>query len=196
MGLKVKNRTISFRLNFYDLPQSRDATVKDVKEKMQLDKTEIIAPRTAPIPTDTGDDVPFEIRLCRWLCECLEHRGIRARGVEPHELMFLKIEREGEDKGKRLIDSEYETNELQEDITHFIRHLGVTHYVSAIELGGLNFRVLTEKEYERKISLSGSASLNSKLYGASNRSDLQQVKYLEIQVQTRRAQNDWKNRTK
>ena len=55
---------------------------------------------------------------------------------------------------------------LLRDITHFIRHLGVTHYVSAIELGGLNFRVLTEKEYERKISLSGSASLNSKLYGA------------------------------
>ena len=166
VGLKVKNRTISFRLNFFDLPQSRDATVKDAKEKMQLDKTEITAPEAAPIPTDTDDDVPFEIRLCRWLCECLEHRGIRARGVEPHELMFLKIEREGEDKGKRLIDSEEETNELQEDITHFIRHLGVTHYVSAIELGGLNFRVLTEKEYERKISLSGSASLNSKLYGA------------------------------
>ena len=173
VGLKVKNRTISFRVDFDDLPKSRVASVKESKKQMQSDNTEVTytsVPKAAYQPTATSEskpeDTPFEIRLCGWLCECLELRGIRARGVKPQELMFLKIEKEGEDKGKRLIDSEEETRQLQEDITHFIRQLGVTHYVSAIELGGLNFRVLTEKEYERKIALSGSASLNSKLYGA------------------------------
>ena len=167
VGLKVKNRTISFRVDFDDLSKSRVSTAKEAREQMQLDKTEhssCKSPAEIELP-ENPEDVPFESRLCQWLCECLEHRGIRAKGMQPHELMFLKIEREGEDKGKRLIDIEEETLQLQDDITHFIRQLGVTHYVSAIELGGLNFRILTEKEYERKIALSGSASLNSKLYG-------------------------------
>ena len=166
VGLKVKNRTISFRVDFDDLSKSRASTAKEAREQMQLDKTEHShKPSDETEPPQNPEDVPFESRLCQWLCECLEHRGIRADGMQPHELMFLKIEREGEDKGKRLIDIEEEALQLQDDITHFIRQLGVTHYVSAIELGGLNFSILTEKEYERKIAMSGSASLNSKLYG-------------------------------
>ena len=54
---------------------------------------------------------------------------------------------------------------LEKDIDHFIEHFGVTHYVSAIELGALRFSVLTEEEYEKKVAASGSASLNSMLYG-------------------------------
>ena len=166
VGLKVKNRTISFRVDFDDLSKSRVSSAKEAREQMQLDKTEHAYKLPAETkPPEIAEDVRFESRLCQWLCECLEHRGIRATGMQPHELMFLKIETEGDDKGKRLVDIEEETLQLQEDITHFIRQLGVTHYVSAIELGGLNFRILSEKEYERKIALSGSASLNSKLYG-------------------------------
>ena len=77
------------------------------------------------------EDVPFESHLCDWLCECLEHRGINARGLKLHELLFLKIE--GEEGPKHLIDIEEETTQLREDITNFIRHLGMTHYVSAID---------------------------------------------------------------
>ena len=164
VGLKVKNRTISFRMGFEDLPKSWVSSSEDAKLQMQsMDKKLFDFEKHADQTTHHKPD-PFESRLCDWLCECLEHRGINARGLKPHELLFLKIE--GKEGPKRLIDIEEETTQLREDITNFIRHLGVTHYVSAIELGGLHFRILTEKEYERKIALSGSASLNSKLYGA------------------------------
>ena len=180
VGLKVKNRTISFRVDFADIAKSRVTSAEKAREQMRKNKTKCeykepgadIEPPKKTEDEHTPEDVPFESRLCEWLCECLENRGIKAKGTLPHELMFLLIERkggneetDGEDEGNRLIDNDEEIGELQKDISHFIRQLGVTHYVSAIELGGLSFRVLTEKEYERKISLSGSASLNSKLYG-------------------------------
>ena len=169
VGLKVKNRTISFRMGFEDLPKSWVSSSKDAKLQMQSMDKKLFNFESGPKRADRTtqhkpEDVPFESRLCDWLCECLEHRGINARGLKPHELLFLKFE--AEEGPKRLIDIEEETTQLREDIGNFIRHLGVTHYVSAIELGGLHFRILTEKEYERKIALSGSASLNSKLYGA------------------------------
>ena len=65
----------------------------------------------------------------------------------------------------RSIDDDEHTHLLEEDISRFVEHLGITHYVSAIELGGLHFSIVAEKEYEKKISVDGSVSVNSKIYG-------------------------------
>ena len=179
VGLKVKNKTIAFRVDFNDLPKSWVSDVSKAKKQMQeLKKAPVypLDPEQGHSPDHEQADHPgpeqghptdskrddkaeksFENRLCRWLTECLEHRGVSGAKDKLYDLFF-----EGQN---RLIDNEAELNLLENDITNFIQHLGVTHYVSAIELGGLNFSILTEKEYESKVSASGSAALNSKLYG-------------------------------
>ena len=62
-------------------------------------------------------------------------------------------------------ERETELSLIEKDIYHFVKHFGVTHYVSAIELGGLEYSVLTEKEYEKRVAASGNASLTSQFYG-------------------------------
>ena len=175
VGLKVKNRTISFRVDFDDLPKSFVTEIEEAKEKMrQMDKSQF---ESDPSPQASADeatavdgsqpkpeDIPFESRLCKWLLDCLEHRGVKTKGKTLYQLLFTKTE--GKGGPSPIIDSDEKTRELEEDITHFVQFLGVTHYVSAIELGGLHFSILTEKEYEKKVSASGNASLNSQLYGA------------------------------
>ena len=189
VGLKVKNRTISFRVDFDDLPKSFVTEVEEAKEKMrQMDKSRF---ESDPSPQASADeatavdgsqpkpeDIPFESRLCKWLLDCLEHRGIKTKGKTLYQLLFTKTE--GKGGPSPIIDSDEKTRELEEDITHFVQFLGVTHYVSAIELGGLHFSILTEKEYEKKVSASGNASLNSQLYGgikvSANQSQLRKFK--------------------
>ena len=143
VGLKVKNRTAAFRVDFGDLPRSRVSDANSAREQMM---------EVGRTPKSEASLSGFEDRLCQWLTECLEHRGISLP------------------KEKKLYDrlfekelNEEQMKELEEDITRFIEHLGVTHYVSAIELGGLKFRVCTDKEYE-SIAASGSKSLYSKVY--------------------------------
>ena len=121
-----------------------------------------------------SEDFPFEVQLCKWLAECLEHRGIHVSGASLTELLY----KETPAGQKRLINDVEQTNSLEEDISRFVEHLGITHYVSAIELGGLRFRIVAEKEYEKKISADGSASVNTKLYGG-----------LEVSVEHSRSNN-------
>ena len=146
VGLKVKNRTAAFRVDFGDLPKSRVSDANSARDQMM---------EVGRKPKSEASLSSFEDRLCQWLTDCLEHRGIS-----------LPIEKEKMKLYDRLFEKELDEkqmNELEEDITRFIEHLGVTHYVSAIELGGLKFRVFTDKEYE-SIAASGSASLYSKVY--------------------------------
>ena len=163
VGLKVKNRTISFKVDFDDLPKSFVKGVDDAKRMMQaMDKS-----RFETSEPMTGEHNPFENRLCKWLVDCLEHRGLKTEGKTLYQLLFTELANLEEDgPNERFIDNYDKTRELERDISHFVEYLGVTHYVSAIELGALHFSILTEKEYEKKVAASGNASLNSKLYGA------------------------------
>ena len=173
VGLKVKNRTVSFRVDFDDLPKSWVEDCESARKDMILSQSERETAMLQEVTDGSGEavpsaskqhDIPFEGSLCKWLAECLEHRGIRAMGItNPYELLNLEL-KEGSEK-RRLIESDEHAKLIKEGIRHFIEHLGVTHYVSAIELGGLHFSILTEKEYEKKVAASGNASLNSQLYG-------------------------------
>ena len=170
VGLKVKNRTISFRVDFHDVPESWVSTVEAAREQLKKkvpskEQANTVSSPTLTLAPDkmmTGcEEVPFETRLCKWLRNCLILRGVRLTDSPPEQFCTATINNEN----KSLIDCDKETKLLEKDIDHFIEHFGVTHYVSAIELGALRFSVLTEKEYEKKVAASGSASLNSKLYG-------------------------------
>ena len=177
VGLKVKNRTISFQVDFEDVPNSwiedvnkAKETIREMdKEQRQLEKAITFSRDKNSNDTDqNSEDCPnhvnlFETRLCMWLNDCLRHRGIAANADNLYQLLDTTIKKGHPDK--KLIDDDEQTRRLEEDIRNFVEHIGVTHYISAIELGGLRFSILTEQEYEKKVAASGSASLNSMLYG-------------------------------
>ena len=181
VGLKVKNRTISFRLDFHSFPRLPVTNLEDTRKQMQAigrrQFTRRDMSQSAGEETDGGasaadslvksEDFPFEVQLCKWLAECLEHRGIYVKDPSLTELLYMRIGEKpaGQKDRKRLIDDDEQTRLLVEDISRFVEHLGITHYVSAIELGGLRFSIVAEKEYEKKISADGSASVNTQLYG-------------------------------
>ena len=157
VGKKIKNRTIAFRVDFDDVPESRVDTLQKAKEQMK--KTKDLTTRTQV--SASGKETLFETRLCKWLKKCLGNRGICLDESPDEELCLACIK----DKGS-LIEDDEQTGELEEDINSFIKHFGVTHYVSAIELGALQFSVLTENQYEKKLAASGSSSFSSLFGGA------------------------------
>lgn len=209
IGTKVKNRTISFHVDFADVPQpplpggERTATtpllsdtdqrappsleseivpqsileaVQEIKEakKAIIEAREEIkngiqsAIKSVPVSAVAADssgpskdekelseeDIfngePFEKRLCEWLTNCLKHRGkpsIAGKSLQD------RIREEGD------------SLEIKEDIQRVVEHFGITHYVSAIELGGLEYSVLTEKEYDKKAKVGANISLDALAYG-------------------------------
>ena len=146
VGTRVKNRTISFRADFTDLPQSQPKDLEAAKEEIRKRK-EGKAKR--------GEISEFEKRLCSWLLdrECLKQRG------EPVECLDKYI------SDKCALDPEKELEKIVEDIEHFVHHFGVTHYVSAIELGGLEYQELSGKEYHQYAGVSSNASVTSPASG-------------------------------
>jgi hypothetical protein len=180
VGLKVKNRTISYRMDFDDLPTSWIEEWDEAKEhfKSQKGKHSQSSASTQPQPGPkstgraTSEDEPdsrsadtkqqvasFDSRLCAWLTHCLRDSGKSIPAGTPLHKVLVK------GKSDQLIDSEECMTQLQLYVFNFIRYVGVTHYICAIELGALEFSILTEKEYENKVSASGNASLNTQLYG-------------------------------
>ena len=183
VGTRVKNRTISFRVDFDDVPKLR---IKDVKEaKEEIIKANQTRRHITQIQEDTDDNEfeggnaespessiqnptgffnggPFEKRLCKWLMECLKQRGIDLKENEFYDRIY-----------KDCTDPDKDILEIEADILHFFNHFGVTHYVSAIVLGGLQYSVLTEKEYEKKITMGGKASISAQSYGGLDASGKQ-----------------------
>ena len=118
VGLKVKNRTISFRVDFDDLPKSFVTEVEEAKEKMrQMDKSRFESDPSPQASVDGAtavdgsqpkpEDIPFESRLCKWLLDCLEHRGVKTKGKTLYQLLFTKTE--GKGGPSPIIDSEQKT---------------------------------------------------------------------------------------
>ena len=62
---------------------------------------------------------------------------------------------------------EKEKEKVMKDIQQFIRQFGITHYVSAIELGGLEYRVVTEREYGMQAMGEVNASVAVPGYGGA-----------------------------
>ena len=201
VGLKVKDRTISFLIDFEDVPKSRVATVRKAKEQIKKAATPKPGRKVSTAPTSTTKGTffngePFENRLCKWLLDCLEHRGVPCSDNKTNEELYEWIRKRckhesgsngdaeqdvgaqggpgalqdvGLQGGPGQLQGGADSNEcvswIEEYIDHFIKHFGVTHYVSAIEIGALEYSVLTEKEYEKRVAAGGNASLTSQLYG-------------------------------
>ena len=117
VGLKVKNRTISFRVDFDDVPESWVSTVEEAREQMKKkvpSKEQAQSSNTVSSPTLTlapdkmfteCEEVPFETRLCKWFRNCLILRGVRLTDSPPEQFCTATIN----DENKSLIDCDKET---------------------------------------------------------------------------------------
>ena len=181
VATKISNRTVSFAQGFADIPHltsDRQPTnkkpnppvtrePKQANSSSQVEATTVqgagdtlhqeeVQPLTQSQPslTDQGssgdddelleddedDKKTFEQRLQDWLIECRQQRS-----------------------QKQV--SEIGTNDDFEDTKRFVWHFGITHYVSAIELGAVSYKVVAEEKYESSSAVGHNASLDVLPYG-------------------------------
>ena len=97
---------------------------------------------------DIEEEPTFEERLAKWVLE------------------RLHPEWEGDGSAIAVFKEWFEDNNSDQTLEdmytkclEFVRTFHVTHYVSLVDLGALEYRVITEEEYSREIGLAGSLGL-------------------------------------
>ena len=184
IGKRVLNRTISFKDDFVDvplsvakdLPSAREAALSTLNVMTQPSGENVIIDAQLSLLT-------FEERLASWLVqrisahreknEALEKIGDEASASDRRvasEAATIIAEQENSSALEALarIIHRGEKEELKlllNACRDFVTHFRITHYVSAIELGAAEYRVLTEQDYYSKVGLGGSFGLE-KLVGA------------------------------
>ena len=113
---------------------------------------------------DSQSSVTFEERLAKWILDYLHHKG---EVISEAEGKLVKPS--FETTGNPLDDIASVIHESGDDVQkviltacrEFVQYFRVTHYVSAIELGASEYRVLSETEYFSQIKAGGSFGVES-----------------------------------
>ena len=168
VGRRVQNRTIAFKESFDDVSYA-------VSHKPHTPHHHPEAPHTPP-PTDTTEDntsaqhfasgsvrrlYTFDERLCEWVLENLHNDHSNVCGEQ-----YIRLMKSGVSPSHVFEDwyrSESATrrdSQLIKALRHycesFVSSFHITHYVSAIQLGAVEFQVMSEQEYYRSVTQSGS----------------------------------------
>ena len=181
VGKKVVNRTISFRADFHDAPKSYTGDPHQARKEASLDSKstsrggllpspplstdeESFLVQKSPCLTDEGS-MTFEERLCKWILERVIHRShLRAMqsmismgktSLTASEVPDITAPIESIGKYIQVCTHE-ERKEVVKDCKDFVYHFRITHYVSAIELGAAEYRVMSEDEYTTRVGMGGS----------------------------------------
>jgi len=171
VGKKVINRTISFRADFHDLPQTHTddpnkaklASAENLGEAVYSDQEQ---ERSS---ADSQNDLTFEERLSRWIIERIVQReSLKKLQLEdegkpaPPSKLHLKGESPVSDLASFLqSSSKDERREIVTDCSDFVHHFRITHYVNAIELGAAQYRVLSETEYYDRVGITGKLGIEA-----------------------------------
>ena len=180
LGKKVVNRTVSFRADFHDAPKSCTGDPRQAKAEASLALSErkfssgptlALGHSTSIFQQKTNTsscvldeaNMTFEERLCKWILERVIHRSeLKAmhalidKSMQPPEVV-PDLSSPIESLGKYIqLCSHEDRKEVVGDCKDFVYHFRITHYVSAIELGAAEYRVMSEEEYETRIGMGGS----------------------------------------
>ena len=157
VGRQIINRTVSFKDDFVDAPRSDDT----------------ISEKTGG-SSDMQNHWTFEQRLAHWIIQKLKSSWQKpdvsstASLTPKKSLVALTLPTETE-KGKcplydlLFVISQNRKPDLQliiKGCEEFLDYFRVTHYVSAIELGAAEYRVLTEDQYQLSVSVAGSFGID------------------------------------
>ena len=172
VGKRVINRTISYRADFEDIPQSQTndpnaARLAAVSPHPSYAATEAESNKTVADAQSTH--LTFEERLAKWIIERFLHRQdveeIRAtsegKPLPKRRFDFSEVN-PAEDIAKLIHDSTIEDRKaILQDCRDFVHFFRITHYVSAVQLGAAEYRVFSETEYYARIGASGTFGLEA-----------------------------------
>lgn len=173
VGKQVVNRTISFRADFDDIPQTSVVSEED-KSLKELDDHDIGSVAEYLYSNRRGSASPtsqaqftFEQRLAEWILERILQRWEKDNlqtgevNVQVKKPDIAGIDPITDIAAYLKTASQDEKKSVYHDCRNFIRHFRITHYVSAISLGAAQYRVLSENEYFKKISAGGTLGLDA-----------------------------------
>lgn len=171
IGRRVINRSVSFRDDFVDVPLGGANTFSTAREETASEIHVRVSRKQGDTEISDAQQsiLTFEERLAQWLVQRISAHRLKVKALErlssdsegqpssltlndqlsPLESLALVIERGNRSELKLLIDG----------CREFVYHFRITHYVSSIEMGAAEYRVLTEQEYFSKVGLSGSFGL-------------------------------------
>ena len=185
VGIRVVNRTISFRADFHDAPKSctgdphkardeaslaqggRSTTLRGglmISRPLTIANDENLLAQSNPCVTDEGS-MTFEERLCKWILERVIHRSelqamqsmMTTDKASPPPSDIPDITAPIKSIGKYIqVCTHDQRKEVVKDCKDFVYHFRITHYVSAIELGAAEYRVMSEDEYTTRVRMGGS----------------------------------------
>ena len=176
VGKQIINRTISFRADFDDIPQGmiNDASgpSKPGKEMDDTDtgsaSTRLYADLRRGSVAIVQTQFTFEQRLAEWILERVLQRWEKAcaqaresGNPEPKRPTIIGVNPLADIAEYLKTASTDDKKSVFNDCTSFVRHFRITHYVSAIQLGAAEYRVLSENEYYKKVSTSGTFGLEA-----------------------------------
>ena len=153
-GTKIKTRTISFRADCNDLPaftfvynQSSKGLPPPQSSGLSLHSSQYIGP-PSPQSSDRGESTnDFEKTLYSWIFKRIHGRQGKKR--PPGETLDQYLcELQSDPESPELKE---ELKEIMKDCKLFVKNLGITHYVSSIELGALEYNVYTGRSRQMRL---------------------------------------------
>ncbi len=138
VGTRVINRTVSFR-----------------REGGEDTSLTVLSAESIPLET-------FEEFVSEWILKRIKKRGVTSiqnqdpttvgeKGTEPIQELHDYISKASKEERKRILG----------DCDNFIRFFGITHYVSSITLGAMEYMVFTEEDYDKLVSMGANISATS-----------------------------------
>jgi hypothetical protein len=179
IGKQVINRTISFRADFDDIPQQGAASNDGDSDSSKPEKT-LVDMDTGSANTNlyaglrrtsvavVQTQFTFEQRLAEWILERILQRWDKAcaqakqsGNPQPKRPAIIGVNPIADIAEYLKEASTDDKKNVYHDCTDFVGHFRITHYVSAIQLGAAEYRVLSENEYYKKVSTSGTFGLEA-----------------------------------
>lgn len=175
VGKKVVNRTISFRAVFDDVPLLRGLDPEKVQKVPPAFGKRYTDPKGQGLSEPDADahrKLTFEEQLAQWIQERLLIRREIKPGSRPEQQQHdtrddispvrSKPEQQHDTRSPVTKLSELIHGATEEDLKELVRtchdfvdHFRITHYVSAIELGASEYRVMSQSEYYSRIGAGG-----------------------------------------
>ena len=149
VGRRVVNRSISFQSDFEE--KYKDGEIaKSTKESFFIpkDPAEVIS-------NTQNSGHTFEERVCQWIL----HRLVQVNGIVVH-----KIDDNPVDQLMAVLMHSKTISKLEDEIKtscrDLIENLRVTHYVTGVQLGAAEYRIMSDGQYHKKIASEGAFGID------------------------------------
>lgn len=154
IGRRVVNSTVGFQTDFEE--KCSDG------ESPKFARDSFLVPRdpTEVVFNTQNSSQTFEERVSQWLLHRIAHRFALAG----QKCDFFRAEGSCMDRLAKLIHSKAipKTEEyVKAGCKELIRGLRITHYVSSMKLGALEYRVISDGEYNKKLAKGGAFGLDA-----------------------------------